>query len=63
MRGIKLKIVYIIETFSQSENYLLTLKTMSSTNRSDARDSHIADYYITPQKPIEAFLTEFCKDE
>ena len=36
---------------------------MSSTNRSDARDSHIADYYITPQKPIEAFLTEFCKDE
>jgi len=36
---------------------------MSSTNRSDARDSHIADYYITPQKPIEAFLTEFFKDE
>lgn len=25
---------------------------MSSTNRSSARDSHISDYYITPQKPI-----------
>lgn len=36
---------------------------MSSTNRSDARDSHIADYYVTPQKPIWDFLEEFCKDE
>ena len=25
---------------------------MSSTNRSNARDNHISDYYITPQKPI-----------
>lgn len=25
---------------------------MSSTNRSDARDSHISDYYVTPFKPI-----------
>jgi hypothetical protein len=25
---------------------------MSSTNRSNARDSHISDYYVTPQKPI-----------
>lgn len=25
---------------------------MSSTNRSNARDSHVADYYVTPQKPI-----------
>jgi hypothetical protein len=36
---------------------------MSSTNRSDARDKHIADYYVTPQKPIEKFLEEFCEDE
>lgn len=25
---------------------------MSSTNRSNARNSHISDYYVTPQKPI-----------
>lgn len=25
---------------------------MSSTNRSNARDSHISDYYVTPRKPI-----------
>lgn len=25
---------------------------MSSTNRSDARNFHISDYYVTPQKPI-----------
>lgn len=36
---------------------------MSSTNRSDARDKHIADYYVTPQKPIEDFLNAFCWDE
>lgn len=36
---------------------------MSSTNRSKARDSHIADYYVTPQKPIKAFLEKFCEDE
>ena len=36
---------------------------MSSTNRSNARDSHISDYYVTPQKAIREFLTEFCKDE
>jgi hypothetical protein len=36
---------------------------MSSTNRSNARDKHIADYYVTPQKPIEDFLTKFCKEE
>ena len=23
---------------------------MSSTNRSNARDSHISDYYVTPKK-------------
>lgn len=36
---------------------------MSSTNRSDARSKHIADYYVTPQKPIRDFLDVFCKDE
>lgn len=36
---------------------------MSSTNRSNARDIHIADYYITPQKPIKQFLKTFCEDE
>jgi hypothetical protein len=25
---------------------------MSSTNRSNARDSHVSDYYVTPTKPI-----------
>lgn len=35
---------------------------MSSTNRSDARDSHISDYYVTPQKPIRQFLEKFCSD-
>ena len=34
---------------------------MSSTNRSKARDSHIADYYITPVTEIEKFLQEFEK--
>lgn len=36
---------------------------MSSTNRSNARDSHIADYYITPINKIEEFLEEFLKYE
>ncbi|HHT97473.1 MAG TPA: hypothetical protein GXZ90_06235 [Clostridiales bacterium] len=31
---------------------------MSSTNRSDARKQHIADYYKTPVKDIELFLRE-----
>ena len=31
---------------------------MSSTNRSNARDIHIADYYITPIKDIINFLKE-----
>lgn len=29
---------------------------MSSTNRSAARDKHIADYYVTPVEHIEKFL-------
>lgn len=35
---------------------------MSSTNRSNVRKEHIADYYITPIKDIETFLIEFNKD-
>lgn len=34
---------------------------MSSTNRSNARKEHIADYYVTPVKDIELFLREFDK--
>jgi hypothetical protein len=34
---------------------------MSSTNRSNARDEHVADYYITPIPEIEKFLGEFEK--
>lgn len=32
---------------------------MSSTNRSNARDSHISDYYVTPISDIELFLKKF----
>jgi hypothetical protein len=32
---------------------------LSSTNRSNARDSHISDYYITPISEIVKFLNEF----
>lgn len=39
---------------------------MSSTNRSNARDSHISDYYVTPNKPIvdlfEALKESECCD-
>ncbi len=35
---------------------------MSSTNRSDARNAHIADYYVTPVSAIDVFLREFCND-
>jgi len=34
---------------------------MSSTNRSRVRDTHIADYYITPTDEISKFLKEFNK--
>lgn len=34
---------------------------MSSTNRSDARLKHIADYYVTPVNRIVDFLNEFNK--
>lgn len=34
---------------------------MSSTNRSNARQEHIADYYVTPIADIELFLKEFDK--
>ena len=36
---------------------------MSSTNRSDARKSHIADYYVTPILPISTFFDELLKCE
>jgi glycerophosphoryl diester phosphodiesterase len=34
---------------------------LSSTNRSKARDNHIADYYITPISDIKVFLESFRK--
>ena len=34
---------------------------MSSTNRSNARKEHIADYYVTPVADVELFLKEFDK--
>jgi len=36
---------------------------MSSTNRSNAREEHIADYYVTPVDKIEEFLKPFLKIE
>lgn len=30
---------------------------MSSTNRSNARDFHISDYYVTPVADIEQFFS------
>jgi hypothetical protein len=36
---------------------------LSSTNRSSARESHIADYYVTPIADIVTFLNEFKKIE
>ena len=35
---------------------------MSSTNRSNARDFHVSDYYKTPVKSILDFLMEFDND-
>jgi len=35
---------------------------MSSTNRSSARDSHVADYYVTPIKHITHFVEHFEND-
>ena len=35
---------------------------MSSTNRGNSRDFHIADYYVTPIKSIVDFLMEFFDD-
>ncbi len=36
---------------------------MSSTNRSNARDYHIADYYVTPTDAIRKFLDKFIEQE
>jgi hypothetical protein len=35
---------------------------MSSTNRSSARDAHVADYYVTPIKSIVDFIKNFERD-
>ena len=35
---------------------------MSSTNRSDARDSHVSDYYVTPKNCIKDFLGNWLAD-
>lgn len=35
---------------------------MSSTNRSSARDAHVADYYVTPVKSITDFIKHFEND-
>ena len=35
---------------------------MSSTNRSEARKEHIADYYVTPINEIELFLGKFLQE-
>jgi hypothetical protein len=36
---------------------------MSSTNRSNARDTHISDYYVTPRKPICDVLNAIAFEE
>lgn len=36
---------------------------MSSTNRSNAKERHISDYYITPIDKIQLFIDEFIKYE
>lgn len=36
---------------------------MSSTNRSNARAKHTADYYVTPKESIREFLQNFREDE
>lgn len=36
---------------------------MSSTNRSNARDFHIADYYVTPKDAVRKFMLEFIDNE
>ena len=36
---------------------------MSSTKRSNSREFHISDFYITPQEPIKEFLEKFLSIE
>ena len=36
---------------------------MSSTNRSNARDNHVSDYYVTPHQPIRDLLDAMSKEE
>lgn len=36
---------------------------MSSTNRTNAKERHVSDYYVTPQKDILDFFEHWVKDE
>jgi len=36
---------------------------MSSTNRTNASERHVSDYYVTPKEDVLHFLTEWIKDE
>jgi hypothetical protein len=36
---------------------------MSSTNRSNVRDFHVLDYYVTPIEPILQFFERFCEED
>jgi hypothetical protein len=36
---------------------------MSSTNRSNARDNHVSDYYVTPHQPIIDLLEAMTKED
>jgi len=36
---------------------------MSSTNRSNARDNHVSDYYVTPHRPISDLLDAMSKED
>jgi hypothetical protein len=44
-------------------NLIINKITMSSTNRSNARESHVADYYVTPIRTVISFIQEFQMDE
>src|ERR1035437_1067134 len=42
--------------------FKLTLTNMSSTNRSDARNTHISDFYVTPPDCIKEFFSYWLDD-
>ena len=41
---------------------LTSIKIMSSTNRSNARNTHISDYYVTPKDCIKQFFGYWLDD-